>query len=57
VVATRPGPWTLTVRPENPAALAFWRAAWPDAVEVLEPGADGITRTRLSMVAGGDASG
>ncbi len=48
--AIHAGPWTLTVRPENPRALAFWRAACPAAAtEVLEPGADGIVRTRFSF--------
>jgi predicted acetyltransferase len=41
--------WTLTVRPENSGALRFWRAAMPGAVETLEPGDDGIVRTRLTL--------
>jgi len=45
--ALHPGAWTLTVRPENPAALAFWRAAAPGATEHVELGADGVVRTRL----------
>ena len=49
--ATRPGPWTFTVRPENPAALAFWRRVLPDAPPVSELGDDGITRTRLRFTA------
>jgi len=53
VMATRPGPWSLTVRPENPGALAFWRAVLPGADERAEPGDDGVTRTRLSAVIGG----
>jgi predicted acetyltransferase len=48
--ATRPGAWTLTVRPENPAALAFWRAVAPDADEAVELGDDGVARTRRSFV-------
>lgn len=48
--ALAPGPWTLTVRPENPRALVFWRAAVRDAVETLEPGDDGITRTRFAFM-------
>lgn len=51
LVALHPGPWTLTVRPENPAALLFWRRAAPTAAERVELGADGIRRTRLSWVA------
>ncbi len=47
--ATRPGPWTLTVRLENPGALGFWRRVVPGAGAVAEPGADGVTRTRLSF--------
>ncbi len=49
--AARPGPWTLTVRAENPGALSFWRRAAPAPVERIEPGDDGVTRTRLSFVA------
>ena len=49
--AQRPGRWTFTVRPENPAALAFWRRVVPAARETLEPGDDGVTRTRLSFEA------
>jgi predicted acetyltransferase len=49
--AAHPGTWTWTVRPENPAALAFWRRVAPDARVSAEPGVDGITRTR--MVLGG----
>lgn len=48
LVALHPGAWTLTVRFESPAALAFWRRAVPGAVERVEVGADGIRRTRLS---------
>jgi predicted acetyltransferase len=47
--ATRSGRWTLTVRPENPAALAFWRRVAPDAEERLEVGRDGVSRTRFSF--------
>jgi predicted acetyltransferase len=50
--ATRPGGWTFTVRPENPAALRFWRRAAPGAVETVELGADGVARTRLRFVVG-----
>lgn len=39
--------WTWTVRPENAAALAFWRRVASDAVITAEPGADGIVRTRF----------
>ncbi|MCB9594692.1 MAG: hypothetical protein H6719_18375 [Sandaracinaceae bacterium] len=49
LLATRPGPWTWTVRPERPAALAFWRRAFPTASEAVEVGADGITRTRMHV--------
>src|SRR5262249_10579047 len=48
--ATRPGPWTLTVRPENPRARAFWSAILPDAGVAVEVGADGVARTRLSFL-------
>ncbi len=48
--STRPGPWTFTVRPENASALDFWRATVAGADEQLEPGLDGVTRTRLSFV-------
>lgn len=47
--AAYPGVWTWTVRPENPAALAFWRRVTPSATMTLEPGADGIVRTRMSV--------
>ena len=47
--ARHPGPWTLTVREENPDALAFWRRVMLGAEERIEPGADGVTRTRLSL--------
>ena len=46
--AARPGRWTLTVRPENPRALEFWRSVGYLADEQIEVGADGITRTRFS---------
>jgi predicted acetyltransferase len=49
--ATHPGPWTLTVRPENPGGLAFWRRIAPDAREAVETGSDGVARTRLSFLA------
>lgn len=47
--AAHPGAWTLTVRPENPTALTFWRrvAAW--TTETTEPGDDGVVRTRLRV--------
>ena len=48
LVAVHPGAWTLTVRPESPAALLFWRRAVPGADEWVEVGTDGIHRTRLS---------
>ena len=47
--AARPGRWTLTVREENADALPFWRRVAPDADEQIEPGADGVVRTRLSF--------
>jgi len=47
------GPWTFTVRPENPEGLAFWRRAVPGADERVELGDDGVARTRFSFVAGG----
>lgn len=46
--ATAPGPWTWTVRPDNPAALGFWRQVAPTAIEEAEPGVDGIVRTRMT---------
>jgi predicted acetyltransferase len=46
--AARPGTWTLTVRPENPGGLAFWKRVLPHAEAVEEPGDDGVTRTRFS---------
>lgn len=49
-VGLYPGPWTLTVRFENPAALEFWRRAAPGADETVEVGTDGIRRTRLSWI-------
>ncbi len=49
--AARPGRWTLTVRPENPAGLAFWRRVAVGAEERVEVGEDdGVARTRLSFV-------
>jgi len=47
--AGHPGPWTFTVRPENPAALAFWRATLPGAAEEVEVGHDRVARRRLSF--------
>lgn len=44
------GPWTLTVRPENPGALAFWRRVMLDADERAEVGTDGVERVRLTQV-------
>lgn len=46
--ATQPGRWTLTVRPENPEGLAFWRKVAAIEDERVEVGKDGIARTRLS---------
>lgn len=43
------GPWTLTVRPENPGALAFWRRVMRGAHERAEVGADGVPRVRLTL--------
>ena len=51
VFATHAGPWTWTVRPENPGALAFWRRVAPGAVETVEVGADAIARTRMAWTA------
>ena len=47
--AAHPGAWTWTVRPENPAALAFWRRVAPTATVTPEPGDDGIVRTRMRL--------
>jgi len=44
--ARHPGPWTLTVRPENPAALAFWRRVLGRA-PTEERGGDGVLRRRF----------
>jgi predicted acetyltransferase len=49
LLATRAARWTWTVRPENPGALAFWRRVAPAAAETVEVGADGVTRTRLTL--------
>jgi predicted acetyltransferase len=49
--AARPGRWTLTVRPESPGALNFWRRMGRVVDERVEVGADGVTRTRLSYAA------
>jgi predicted acetyltransferase len=48
--ALHPGAWTLTVRPENPTALPFWRRVAPGAEERIEIGDDGIPRTRFSWI-------
>jgi predicted acetyltransferase len=48
LTALRPGRWTLTVRPENPRALAFWTRLLPVA-PVPELGADGVTRSRFTF--------
>jgi predicted acetyltransferase len=55
--ATRPGSWTLTVRPENPLALGFWRGAMSGGEERTEVGADGIVRTRLTLAITPDPRG
>ncbi len=47
--AAHPGAWTWTVRPENPAALAFWRRVAPAATVTPEPGDDGVVRTRMRL--------
>ncbi|WP_437721834.1 GNAT family N-acetyltransferase [Sorangium sp. So ce861] len=52
--AVHPGPWTLTVRPENPEGLAFWRRTTAEFESIAidereERGADGIVRTRFSF--------
>jgi predicted acetyltransferase len=49
LTARHPGPWTLTVRRENPEALAFWRRAIADAPE-QEHGSDGVLRWRFRFV-------
>ncbi len=49
LLASRPGRWTWTVRPENPEALAFWERVAPAAERTVEVGADGIARTRLTV--------
>jgi predicted acetyltransferase len=54
VFAEFPGPWTFTVRPENPEGLAFWRRTLGSAQERVEVGGDGVARTRFSFVAGGN---
>ncbi len=46
LVSRRPGPWTLTVREENPAALAFWSRVFAEP-PVTELGADGVSRRRF----------
>jgi predicted acetyltransferase len=52
--AARPGRWTLTVRPENPAGLTFWRRVAVGAEEQVEVGEDdGVVRTRLSFFRSG----
>jgi predicted acetyltransferase len=43
------GAWTLTVRPENPGALVFWRRVMGGAEEREEDGGDGVRRVRLTM--------
>jgi predicted acetyltransferase len=55
--ATHPGSWTLTVRPENPLALAFWRGVIPGAEERVELGDDGIARTRMTFCVAPDGKG
>lgn len=50
--ARHPGPWSFTVRPENPGALAFWRRVVPGAETAVEIGADGVARTRVRLTAG-----
>jgi predicted acetyltransferase len=52
LLATRAATWTWTVRPENPAALAFWRRLAPDAEVAIEVGADGVARTRFTRPSG-----
>ncbi|UJR80183.1 hypothetical protein [Sandaracinus amylolyticus] len=57
IFAARPGRWTLTVRPENPDGLAFWRRTVVDLEHVIEEeetGRDGIVRTRISFVVAAD---
>lgn len=54
VFEQRPGPWTLTVRPENPGGLSFWRRALAGlesgpVEERGERGVDGVVRTRFSF--------
>jgi predicted acetyltransferase len=47
--ATHAGAWSWTVRPENPAALAFWKRIAPTATVTAEPGRDGVVRTRMRL--------
>ncbi|WP_441290210.1 GNAT family N-acetyltransferase [Sorangium sp. KYC3313] len=52
--AAHPGPWTLTVRHENPEGLGFWRRTTAEFESISvdereECGADGIVRTRFSF--------
>ncbi|AUX29074.1 MULTISPECIES: hypothetical protein [Sorangium] len=54
MIAAHPGPWTLTVRPENPEGLALWRRTTAEFESISvdereERGADGIVRTRFSF--------
>ncbi len=51
--ATQPGPWSWTVRPENPAALAFWRRVAPGSIETVEVGGDAVARVRMRWRAPG----
>ena len=41
------GAWTLTVRPENPGALVFWRRVMRGADERVV-GGDGVRRVRVA---------
>jgi predicted acetyltransferase len=48
--ATRPGPWTFTVRFENPGALEFWQRVVPAAArQEIEVDDEGVARTRFSF--------
>ena len=49
LTARHPGRWTLTVRPEVPEALAFWRSVVGEA-PTEELGADGLLRHRFTFV-------
>lgn len=49
LTARHPGPWTLTVRRENPEALSFWRRAIGEEPHE-EHGGDAVVRYRFRFV-------